>query len=80
MCDTRDLPGVSYYITSVSDKDVHVISIRPSLWKGVVDGESMKDWFTRAINEPDTIVSRMEEANFVADIPGTKPYPCKVPK
>ncbi|HAN31240.1 MAG TPA: hypothetical protein DCQ06_06540, partial [Myxococcales bacterium] len=80
VCDTRELPGVAYYLTSVSDADIHVISIRPNLWNGAVAGETMKDWFTRAINEPDTVQTRVEEADFVEAIAGVKPYPCDVPK
>ena len=41
-------------------------------------GEVMRDWFLRAVNEPDTLQSRVEEANFVDDIPGVTPYPCEV--
>jgi hypothetical protein len=38
----------------------------------------MKDWFLRAVTEPDTIEDRAEEASFVDDIPGVEPYPCEV--
>ncbi|MEM7152579.1 MAG: pectin acetylesterase-family hydrolase [Myxococcota bacterium] len=78
-CDTRDLPGISYYFTSVSDQSVHVVSIRPDLWVGEVDGETMRDWFSRAVEDPDSIVSRVEEADFVEAVPGVEPYPCEVP-
>lgn len=77
-CDTRDLPGIQYYFTSVSDESVHVISLREELWLGEVDGEVMSDWFWRAVTEPDTVQDRAEEADFVEAIPGTEPYPCEV--
>jgi len=77
-CDTRDLNGINYYYTSVSDESLHVVTLREELWLGSVDGEVMSDWFLRAVTEPDTIQSRVEEANFVNDIPGALPYPCEV--
>jgi hypothetical protein len=77
-CDTRDLSGINYYYTSISDESIHVVSIRPELWQGAVDGEVMRDWFWRAVTEPDTIQSRVEEADFVEAIPGVEPYPCEV--
>jgi hypothetical protein len=77
-CSTRDLPGVSYYFTSVSSESIHVVTLRDELWLGEVDGEVMRDWLWRAVSEPDTVQDRVEEANFVKDIPGVKPFPCKV--
>ncbi|MGB5696906.1 MAG: pectin acetylesterase-family hydrolase [Polyangiales bacterium] len=77
-CDTKDLNGINYYYTSVSTESLHVVTLRPELWEGTVDGEAMRDWFVRAVTEPDTIQSRVEEANFVQDIPGAEPYPCAV--
>lgn len=77
-CDTKDLPGINYYFTSVSDESIHVISVVPELWTGEVDGETLRDFFVRAVEEPDTVVSRVEEADFVDAIPGVEPYPCEV--
>lgn len=77
-CDTKDLPGINYYFTSNSKESIHVITLREEYWLGEVDGETMADWFWRAMTEPDTLQSRVEEANFVEDIPGTDPYPCPV--
>ena len=79
-CDTRDLQGIHYYFTSISDESLHCVTIRPSLWQGSVDGEIMADWFERAIKDPETLESRVEEANFVNDIEGVEPYPCDVPE
>lgn len=78
VCETRDLPGVAYYLTSTSTADIHVVTLRPTLWNGSIDGETMKAWFERAIDDPDTITTRVEEADFVKAIPGVKPFPCKV--
>ena len=77
-CDTRDLNGIHYYYTSVSDRSVHVVSLRSELWNGEVDGETMRDWFLRAVEEPDTLMSRVEEGDFSEVIPGVEPYPCTV--
>jgi len=77
-CDTKDLNGINYYYTSVSDESLHVVTLREELWAGMVDGEVMKDWFWRAVTEPDTVQSRVEEASFVEDIPGAEPYPCEI--
>lgn len=77
-CDTKDLNGIQYYFTSVSDVSTHVVSLREELYLGEVDGERMVDWFWRAVTEPDTVQDRAEEADFVEAIPGTLPYPCEV--
>jgi len=77
-CDNKDLNGINYYYTSVSDESLHVVTLREELWLGAVDGEVMSDWFLRAVTEPDTLQSRVEEANFVDDIPGALAYPCEV--
>ncbi len=39
----------------------------------------MVDWFDRAINDPTSLIDRAEEGNFVADIPGSLPFPCTLP-
>ena len=78
VCDTRDLKGINYYLTSVSDESLHCVTLRPELWSGSVDGEVMKDWFWRAVTEPDTLETRVEEGDFVDVIPGVQPYPCAV--
>ncbi|MDG2304042.1 MAG: pectin acetylesterase-family hydrolase [Candidatus Binatia bacterium] len=77
-CDTKDLNGIQYYFTSVSDESVHVVSLGGNLWLGEVDGEVMADWFWRAITDPDTVEDRAEEGDFVTAIPGVEPYPCEV--
>ncbi|KPK16775.1 MAG: hypothetical protein AMJ62_03985 [Myxococcales bacterium SG8_38] len=77
-CDTKDLNGINYYYTSVSSESVHVVSIRPELWVGEVDGEVMRDWFWRAVTEPDTLQSRVEEGDFVEVIEGVESFPCEV--
>jgi len=78
-CDTRDLPGIQYYLTSDSVNSVHVVSIRDEFYYGEVAGERMVDWFWRAVTDPDSITDRAEEGNFTTDIPGSKPFPCELP-
>lgn len=75
-CDTRELPGINYYWTSVADESLHVVTIRPELWAGEVDGEVMRDWFVRAVEDPDSVEHRVEEGQFVDLIPGVEPFPC----
>ena len=77
-CETKDLPGIAYYFTSVADESVHVVTIREALWLGSVAGESMRDWLWGALASPDQVVSRAEEGDFVNQIPGVEPYPCEV--
>ncbi|MEO0600305.1 MAG: hypothetical protein AAF211_02660 [Myxococcota bacterium] len=77
-CDTKDLEGIQYYLTSVSTESVHVVSLVPDLWNGTVDGETMRDWFQRAIEQPETLEDRIEEGDFVTEIEGVDPYPCEV--
>ncbi|MEM8607845.1 MAG: pectin acetylesterase-family hydrolase [Myxococcota bacterium] len=77
-CDTRDLPGIHYYYTGVTAESTHVVTLRPELWEGSVAGEVMRDWFERAIEEPDTVESRTEEGDWVNIFDGVQPYPCTV--
>jgi hypothetical protein len=77
-CATKELNGINFYLTSVSDESVHVVTLRPQLWAGEVAGEVMRDWFVRAVTEPDTVEDRAEEADFVDAIPGVEPFPCEV--
>lgn len=77
-CDTKDLPGINYFLTSVSDESLHVVSLRSDLWETEVDGEVMRDWFVRAMEQPDTLQSRVEEGDFTEVYPGVEPFPCEV--
>ena len=79
-CDTKDLPGIDWFLTSDSKNSVHVVTIRPEFYYGEVAGERMVDWFDRAINDPTSLIDRAEEGNFVADIPGSLPFPCALPQ
>ena len=39
----------------------------------------MVDWlYGGAVTDPDNVVNRMEEGDFVMDIPGVDPFPCQV--
>ena len=77
-CETSVLNGIHYYYTSVTDQSTHTVTLNPSLWEGSVDGVEMRDWMWRAVTEPDTIESRVEEGDFVETFPGVEPYPCEV--
>ncbi len=78
-CDTKDLPGIQWYLTSDSVNSVHVVSVRDEFYYGEVAGERMVDWFWRAVTDPDSISDWAEEGNFVTDIPGSEPFPCELP-
>lgn len=78
-CDTKDLPGIQWYLTSDSVNSVHVVSIRDGFFYGEVAGERMVDWFWRAVTDPDSISDWAEEGNFTTDIPGSLPFPCALP-
>jgi Pectinacetylesterase len=78
-CDTKDLPGIQWYLTSESVDSTHVVSIRDEFFYGEVAGEKMVDWFWRAVTDPDSIEDRAEEGNFTTDIPGSSPFPCALP-
>jgi len=77
-CDTKDLNGIHYFLTSVSDESIHCVSVRPELWDVPVDGITMKEWFELAINDPDSVSDQAEEADFTTDIPGVLPFECEV--
>ena len=77
-CRTKDLNGIHWYLTSASDRSVHVVSLRPEFWAGAVAGETMRDWFRHAIEDPDTLQSRAEEGDFQTAVPGVHPFPCDV--
>tara|TARA_R110001592_G_scaffold363372_1_gene686000 strand:+ start:104921 stop:106738 length:1818 start_codon:yes stop_codon:yes gene_type:complete len=78
-CETRNLNGIQWYLTSDSVNSVHVVSIRDDLYYGEVAGERMVDWFARAVEDPDSISDFAEEGDFVTDIPGALPFPCDLP-
>ncbi len=78
VCDTRDLNGIHYYLTTFT-QSIHVVSLDDALYEGSVDGETMVDWlYGGAVTGPDNVVDRMEEGDFVMDIPGVDPFPCQV--
>lgn len=78
VCDTRDLNGIHYYLTSITDS-VHVVTLSDELYAGSVDGAVMSEWLWEgAVTEPDAVVSRMEEGDFVSAIPGVNEFPCAV--
>ncbi len=77
-CETSSLPGIHWYLTSVADESVHVVSLRPELWEAEVAGETMRDWFARAIDDPTSLQSRAEESDFATQVPGVEPFPCEV--
>lgn len=82
-CETKDLPGIHYYYTSVSEESTHVVTLREELWLGEVAGVVMSDWFEGAVNDPDNVPDVAEEGDF-ADVLSTppdfiiNPYPCEV--
>ncbi|MGB8332827.1 MAG: hypothetical protein WCE62_22065, partial [Polyangiales bacterium] len=77
VCDTRDLNGINYYLTGVVDS-VHVVSLGP-LYAGAVEGTVMSQWlWDGVIGDPDAVESRMEEGDFVQEIPGVTAFPCAV--
>ena len=78
-CDTKDLNGIQWYLTSDSVNSVHVVSLRDEFYYGEVAGERMVDWFERAVSDPDSMSDFAEEGNFVTDIPGSLPFPCALP-
>lgn len=77
-CDTRELNGVHWYLTGVSDQSVHVVTIQPELWQGSVDGVVMQDWFQAAVDDPDSLSSHAEEGDFMQAVPGVEPFPCEL--
>jgi len=77
VCDTRDLDGIQYYLTSDTES-VHVVSLGP-LYEGSVDGEVMSDWlWNGVVADPDNVVDRMEEGDFRNAIEGVNAFPCTV--
>jgi hypothetical protein len=77
VCDTRDLPGIHYYLTNLTS-GVHVVSLG-GLYLQSVDGEVMDDWlYGGVVTAPDSVVDRIQEGDFVQDIPGVNPFPCTV--
>jgi len=77
-CDTKDLNGVAWYLTSESETSVHVITIRPDFYSGSVGGQVLSEWLADAAISGVEVDSFAEEANFVTDVPGVEPFPCTV--
>jgi hypothetical protein len=78
-CDTRDLNGVHWYLTSVSDRSQHVVSTDDALMMGTVDGVEMGDFLMSALMSPTDLTSHVEEGDFVDAVPGVEPFPCDLP-
>jgi hypothetical protein len=77
-CETRDLPGVQYFLPAIS-QSIHVISPRPELYTNrPVDGVIMRDWLASDFSTPDAVTDQVEEGTLVADFPGVMPFPCSV--
>jgi hypothetical protein len=74
-CDTRDLNGVSWYLTGVSSESVHVITPREELWSAPVAGVTLRDWMAAAA-AGERAPSLAEEADLVTAVPGAEPFPC----
>lgn len=77
-CDTKDMNGIHWYLTSESTRSQHVVTLFPSFWEGEVAGIAMRDWFAAAINDPDGVIDRAEEGNFMTAVDGVRPFPCEV--
>ena len=77
-CETRDLPGIRYYLSPESGQSIHVISIRDNFWKGEVAGQSLEDFFWQAATDPDGVQNRVEEGDFATTVEGVRPFPCDV--
>lgn len=78
-CETKDLPGIQWYLTGDSENSIHVVSIRDEFYYGEVAGERMVDWFWRAATDADSISDWAEEGDFVNAVPGVNPFPCELP-
>ena len=78
VCDTHEMNGIYWYMTGVSTRSIHVVTIRPELWNGEVAGVRMRDWFERAIFDPENLQTRVIEGDFVEAVPGVEPYPCGI--
>ncbi|MAQ19868.1 MAG: hypothetical protein CMN30_34325 [Sandaracinus sp.] len=76
-CDTKDLAGIQWYLTSAPDP-VHVVTIQPDLWTGSVDGVEMRDWFERAMSDPSSLTDHAEESDYTTRVDGVEPFPCTV--
>ncbi len=76
-CDTRDLPGIAWYLTGAPES-THVVTIRDELWSGTVDGVVMADWFAEATSGGAPVSSHADEGEFVSLVPGTEPFPCSL--
>ena len=77
-CDTKDLNGIHWYLTTQSSQSQHVVTLAPSFWAGEVAGIAMRDFVSQAISDPDNVVDRAEEGDFVTAVPGVEPFPCEV--
>ncbi len=77
-CDTKDLPGVAWYLTGVSDESVHVVTVRPELWSGSVGGMVMSDWLAKAAIDGQEVDSYAEEGDFQTVVSGVEAFPCPV--
>jgi hypothetical protein len=78
-CDTKDLNGIQWYLTSESGESTHVVTLRDAFYTGEVAGIAMRDWLWGAVTEPDVVVDRAENGDFSTAVPGVDPFPCALP-
>jgi hypothetical protein len=76
-CETRGLRGVHYYMPAILES-THVISPRPQIYAGEVDGAVLRDWLAGAFADPAAVRDRVEEGTLVEDFPGVMRFPCPV--
>ena len=76
-CDTRDLGGVHWFLGSESSTSVHVISTRDDMMTREVAGSTLAAFLERAVTDPMSLQSHVEEADFVDAVPGVLPIPCE---
>jgi hypothetical protein len=67
-CDTKDLPGIQWYLTSDSENSVHVVSIRDEFYYGSVAGS----------NRPRFHYRPGRGGEFYDRYPGLEPIPLRV--
>jgi hypothetical protein len=69
-CATQGLPGVRYFLPAIPES-VHVISVDDDRFTTrEVAGETMQQWFTGALADPDAVTDRVEEGTYTTLFPG----------
>lgn len=77
-CNGTGLPGVHYFLDAVPQSVHGGLLTGPELNSLQIAGVTLAEWIGGAVDDPESVVDRVEEGNLVAAFPGVQPFTCPV--